>query len=68
MYQIVKMVMPHIGSIDMIVMGWNELQPPPSPTGRFCPDCGAPHGSGSVGTVCSVCHRGVVVGQENDDV
>lgn len=65
MCKIVRMVMPHVGSIDMMVVDEGELQPPPSPTGCHCPDCGAPHSIEDVGIVCLVCHRGIVAEDAN---
>jgi len=41
--------------------------PPASPTGAVCPDCFCPASLEDVGTVCSQCHRGVVIGSGLED-
>ena len=54
-------------SVELGMIEVNVAVPPPSPTGAVCPDCHCPSSLEDVGTVCSQCHRGVVIGSGLED-
>lgn len=43
-----------------------DIEPPPSPSGYGCPDCGSAAGQDDEGTTCRVCGRGMVVDLSDD--